>query len=153
MVELTHSDSHHSVKMLETSTGEALAARHILTTSSSSTTFLADSGASHHICHDRSSFCFRFMLCLEPSKSTKYKDRSMCYMLVVSCSKWIQNMARANSDWTTCCAAYRVHELQHHFSSKTSSGRSILRLSGNTGQGGAEEGASEWQNCTSWTLL
>ena len=58
MVELTHGDSHHSVEMLQqstdsSSTGEALATGLM---SSSSTTFLADSGASHHICHDRASF-------------------------------------------------------------------------------------------------
>ena len=59
MLELTHCDYHHSVKMLQqdssTATiGEALATGLL---STPATTFLADSGASHHICHDRKYFC------------------------------------------------------------------------------------------------
>ena len=59
MAELTHGDSNHSVEMLQQSTdslstGEALATGHM---TSSTNTFLADSGASHHICHERASFC------------------------------------------------------------------------------------------------
>ena len=59
MAELTYGDSHHSVEVLQeapaaTSMGKALATS---LTSTPATTFLADSGASHHTCHDRSYFC------------------------------------------------------------------------------------------------
>ena len=59
VVEFAHNDFHHSVHMQQQKVqggqaGEALA---IMNDSSLSTSFLADTGASHHICHDSSYFC------------------------------------------------------------------------------------------------
>ena len=59
VVEFADCDSHHSLQRQHSHAtlqigGEALAT---VSLSTSPTTFLADSGASHHICHDRSFFC------------------------------------------------------------------------------------------------
>ena len=65
MVELTHGDSHHSVEMLQQSTDSSSTGKALATglMSSSSTTFLAGFGASHHIYHESitsSGACFTF---------------------------------------------------------------------------------------------
>ena len=59
VVEFAHSDFHHSVHMQqqEVQGGQAGEALAIMNDSSLSVSFLADTGASHHICHNPSYFC------------------------------------------------------------------------------------------------
>ena len=59
VAEFAHSESHHSVQMQqsEVRNGQAGEVLVSMVNSALSTSFLADIGASHHICHDTSYFC------------------------------------------------------------------------------------------------
>ena len=88
VVDFADCDSHHSLQRQHSHDalqfgGEALA---IASLSTSPTTFLADSGASHHICHDRSFFCkLSCPLSKVSSKSIRCKDPSMSHTAAQSC--------------------------------------------------------------------
>ena len=59
VAEFAHSDSHHSVQMQQSEVQDGQAGEVLVSMDNSSlpTSFLADTGASHHICHDPSYFC------------------------------------------------------------------------------------------------